>query len=564
MMVLPIVIRELRVATRHKRTYQLRTWAAGAMVAISGLFFLAAGPMADPQRMGHALFQILNGGLWVWCLFVGLALTADCLSEEKRAGTLGLLFLTDLKGYDVVLGKLTTHAIKAFYSLIAVLPVLALPLLLGGVSLNEFLRLTLVLVNTLFLSLSIGLGVSALSRQARKALGVAVLVMLGFTAGAPVLGAWWSEKTHQPLILEVVALPSPGWAYYSAFDHAYRARPVGFWASNGVIHALAWAWLGLACRTVRNTWQDRPKATVGPWIRLRQRWTLGRPKQRERLRQTLLAVNPYLWRVERQRWKSWVVWLGPVVVALVWIVTTLKEGSNWIGPPAYFTTAILLMIWIKLGIAVEAGQAFCEDRRSGTLALLLTTPLTVREIVRGQGLALRRQFLGPLGMTLGVSFLFLLLTLADHSVSDEHFGLTALWVALMVLLVADSLALAILGMWMGLKHRNINRAAGATISRLLVLPWMIYILGIRALPWALYATGISSILWADLYSGWFFLGLWFFPGLLADALFGVWAWRKLHEEFRRAVGEPLPAAVPWWRVIAQRFRRPPSPPASPQ
>ena len=237
------------------------------------------------------------------------------------------------------------------------------------------------------------------------------------------------------------------------------------------------------------------------------------------------------------------VWLGPVVVVLVWITITLKEGSNWIGPPAYFTTAILLMIWIKLGIAVEAGQAFCEDRRSGTLALLLTTPLTVREIVRGQGLALRRQFLGPLGMTLGVSFLFLLLTLADHSVSDEYFVLTALWVALMVLLVADSTALAILGMWMGLKHRNINRAAGATISRLLVLPWMIYILGIRALPWALYATGISSILWADLYSGWFFLGLWFFPGLLADALFGVWAWRKLHEEFRRAVGEPLPAAV---------------------
>ena len=266
-MVLPIVIRELRVATRHKRTYQLRTWAAGAMVAISGLFFLAAGPMADPQRMGDALFQTLNGGLWVWGLFVGLALTADCLSEEKRAGTLGLLFLTDLKGYDVVLGKLTTHAIKAFYSLIAVLPVLALPLLLGGVSLNEFLRLTLVLVNTLFLSLSIGLGVSALSRQARKALGVAVLVMLGFTAGAPVLGAWWSEKTHQPLILEVVALPSPGWAYYSAFDHAYRARPVGFWASNGVIHALAWAWLGSSpagrCETPGRT----ARKPVGPWVR---------------------------------------------------------------------------------------------------------------------------------------------------------------------------------------------------------------------------------------------------------------------------------------------------------
>ena len=29
--------------------------------------------------------------------------TADSLSAEKREGTLGLLFLTDLRGYDVVL-----------------------------------------------------------------------------------------------------------------------------------------------------------------------------------------------------------------------------------------------------------------------------------------------------------------------------------------------------------------------------------------------------------------------------------------------------------------------------
>jgi len=36
------------------------------------------------------------------------ALTADTLSGESREGTLGLLFLTDLRSWDVTLGKLAS------------------------------------------------------------------------------------------------------------------------------------------------------------------------------------------------------------------------------------------------------------------------------------------------------------------------------------------------------------------------------------------------------------------------------------------------------------------------
>ncbi|HQU46125.1 MAG TPA: hypothetical protein PK867_25150, partial [Pirellulales bacterium] len=42
-------------------------------------------------------------------------LTADCISSERREGTLGLLFLTDLRGHDVVLGKLVVAGLGAFY-----------------------------------------------------------------------------------------------------------------------------------------------------------------------------------------------------------------------------------------------------------------------------------------------------------------------------------------------------------------------------------------------------------------------------------------------------------------
>src|SRR5205823_6492965 len=102
----------------------------------------------------------------------------DCLSSEKREGTLGLLFLTDLKGYDVVCGKLAATSFRALYGLLALVPVLAVPLLMGGITSGEFWRMVLVLVNTFLFSLAIGVFVSALCQDARKAMGANFLLLL--------------------------------------------------------------------------------------------------------------------------------------------------------------------------------------------------------------------------------------------------------------------------------------------------------------------------------------------------------------------------------------------------
>ncbi len=49
-----------------------------------------------------------------------------------------------------VLGKLMSHSLQAFYGLLATAPILALPLLVGGVSGLEFWRVMLIIANTLF------------------------------------------------------------------------------------------------------------------------------------------------------------------------------------------------------------------------------------------------------------------------------------------------------------------------------------------------------------------------------------------------------------------------------
>src|SRR5580698_10053878 len=127
MIFLPVVERELRVAARRRGTY----WGRFVAVLLGG---------ETNASIGQELLAVVSTVVFFYATITGTLVTCDCLSEEKREGTLGLLFLTDLKGHDVVLGKLAATSVNAFYGMLAVVPVLAIPFILGGVSHAEMLR----------------------------------------------------------------------------------------------------------------------------------------------------------------------------------------------------------------------------------------------------------------------------------------------------------------------------------------------------------------------------------------------------------------------------------------
>ena len=113
----------------------------------------------------------------VYALLAGPLATVDCLSHERREGTLGLLFLTDLRSYDVVFGKTAAASLSTVLALTAALPVVAIPILMGGVSLMQLAVVMLALVNIMFLSLAIGVCASSLFASARASLAVTLAVL---------------------------------------------------------------------------------------------------------------------------------------------------------------------------------------------------------------------------------------------------------------------------------------------------------------------------------------------------------------------------------------------------
>src|ERR1043166_6303243 len=113
---LPIAERELRVAARKRSTYWLRTVAASIALVIGSIcLMLFSFGGVGPWGPGKMVF---NAIMWLFvciALGAGLFFTSDSLSEEKREGPLGFLFLTDLRGYDVVAGKLLATSLRGFF-----------------------------------------------------------------------------------------------------------------------------------------------------------------------------------------------------------------------------------------------------------------------------------------------------------------------------------------------------------------------------------------------------------------------------------------------------------------
>jgi ABC-type transport system involved in multi-copper enzyme maturation permease subunit len=556
MIFLPIVSRELRVAARRGSTYWLRAGAVSVVVAL-GFWLVVIMREEPPRQMAMALFYVLSGSAVFYSLLSGVKSTADCLSEEKREGTLGLLFLTDLKGYDVVLGKLVANSLNSFYSVVAVLPLMAIPLLLGGVAPGEFARMALVAVNALFFSLAIGMCVSSICRSGQRSMILTLVVLVSVAALLPWIGTLLALAGKTKSISPAFLLPSPGFTFYLALDSTFNAGPQSFWnfwISLLATHGLAWVALALASVIAPRTWQDKPAGAKA--VRWRERWQLwsyGDSGERAEFRRRLLDRNAYYWLAARARLKPACVWAFLGLIACVWAWGLARHGRDWINASMCLTTALALNFTLRCWLAAEATRQIAEDRKGGTLELLLSTPLAVREILRGQMLALRRQFFWPAVVVLGVEFLFMLASAADEFVPESRGRWYSLYVCGMLMLVADMVALYWIGLWQGLRQKTQTRAFSASLARVLVCPWIAYALLLLLLVlFSVQASNSPDPAWA------FFLGSWFVLGVGFDIGFAAFARHKLLTDFRLVAERRYTSRAAFLSSLWHRSPRPPA------
>lgn len=551
MTVLPIVGRELRVAARRSGTYWLRVVAAlAALIVGSGMLLPTLLPMNGQRMMGGPIFGALTWLSLAAALSAGLFFTSDCLSEEKREGTLGFLFLTDLRSYDVVLGKLFVTSLRCVFALLAIFPVLAITLLLGGVEAGQFWRTMLALAHALFFSLAVGMFVSALSRHAQPALAMTLLLLLLLVAGGPLVDVLTALAVgaYRPLL----SLSSPGYVFMNARDARH------FWSALLVSQGVAWSLLALACLVLPRSWQEKSARRPAGLLTRPVTWSYGGAKRRKALRKELLETDPVMWLGAREPGQAFWLWfmaltfLGGFVLMVV-----LKASSAWWQGWQVFGTMFSLALY--LWVAAKASQFFTDARRNGMIELLLATPLTSSELAQGPWRALVRVFGLPVlclvAMRLGANIL------SQEAGQRRLFGTDAGpdWQQIIVIAVmamgvflANLVALGWFGLWMGLTSRNTRLATLKTIVFVQVIPWFaVVLISWMVIPLALF----SSSKWLGSSGGfsqyWPPLIFTVTPALLTvakDVILWRLARRKLSRNFRelamRAVIPLPPSGVP--------------------
>ena len=412
--VFALIARELLGASRRPETWRVRMAVAASAIAGAATVLMAStAALSGPTGVGAQLFLQLTAAAGLSALGLGVALTSDAVSRERREGTLGLLFLTDLTGWDVVLGKAGAAVTGSAYALLSLLPILAIGILLGGVTLGQVGLLSVALLNTLFVSMAVSIWVSTWCTAPRQASGLSVLGVFAVAAipiGAMIALTVDSQGNGLSPVGLLIGLPSPMMTLGLVALPTMASGPMGtsvlgvlplpiavsFVMSLLVQQALAWALLFWAARRTRTVWQDAP--TTRWTLRLRAFWSLwthGSAPARRRLRQRLLARSAYLWLSQREVWKPshpWIL-LGSLLLIVLWLVGILR--SPWsiqeVVLPVVLAAQGLLAVWL----VTESAARLVEERVAGSFELLLCTPLDRDAILRGQSAALRRMFLFP-------------------------------------------------------------------------------------------------------------------------------------------------------------------------
>lgn len=502
MYALPIVRREMGVAARRGDYFRIRYLAGGIMgLASFAAIFWCSYVWRWSTSPGLALFWFTSAIGVLAAFGAGLFLTVDTLSRERREGTLGLLFLTELRGLDIALGKFSAAASAALSGFLALIPILVLSLALGGVTGQQVWRMTLALLVLLFVSLALGLLISALvTHETLGSLGFIALmlapsivdgIVVTRTGASPELAVRLNPFYPAVAALEFdPGLGAPPWlARMATVSQSQFGTALGGNVALGFAAVLITGWL--LPLQVRH----------GPglrWLRFRRPASVGmlRPSRSRR------SQHPVLWLSARDATSGIVMWVMVVGgLGLYYWEPLGKINASWDG----LSYPLYLHAVIKWNLALAAGHLAAREKRSGLMETLITTPIETGTILRSHRLALRRYFLWPVIVAVVAHAAYI----AKDRISGDHSASGWVAFASVALLYVDFFSLSWLGLWNGLRKPTGARAFLHTVLLGFIAPWLpfLLLLGITAFIVATPPGPVEPLLAAGFFSSAFFTAL---------------------------------------------------------
>ena len=388
----PIFTREFLTIPRREGHHVARLavllllWVIGLTAWQATVGFSRTATLGETARFGLLLFQIIAYVELTLLLFFAALSAASTVSREKERRTFVLLLLTDMRDYEIVLGKMLGSLLPIGVLLLATMPVLALLLLLGGISGEQVAQAGLVMAATAVFAGSLG-GLVALWRERTfQALALSVLFLVLYLCAVQALAAfgliggqvlaWLDPFTAMRTVLEPPANRAglaPAYGFAAAMlAGSVLLNGVGLWGLR------RWNPSGepIMQRELPGEDEDekidRSKAHAAPG-EIRQVWP-----------------NPILWREIRTyaygRRPLLVKGIYAVVLGAIcyFAVSELHAGAANRTAFAAAYGLVPVAVLSMLLVSAQAVTAITSERDGRTLDLLLATDLSPKEFVFGK------------------------------------------------------------------------------------------------------------------------------------------------------------------------------------
>ena len=393
----PIFNREFVTVPRRESHHVARLvillllWVIGITAWQATVGFNRTATLGETARFGLLLFQIITFVELTLLLFFSALSAASTVAQEKDRRTFVLLLMTDMRDYEIVIGKMLGSLLPIVMLLFVTMPVLAMLLLLGGVSAEQVLQAGIILLATSVAAGSLG-GLIALWRDKTfQALALSVLglvLYLCLTQGLGLIGPLLSRDTNWSLVQAwmdpylalqyVLEPPTSGSTFPPAYGFAFSMlllsallNGIGLWGLR------KWNPSGEPIMQRETPTDDeldeagRAKAHSAPG-KAREVWP-----------------NPILWREIRTlaygRRPLLIKFAYGVVLALIcyFAIGELNRG----GPRQPFVAAyglVPIAILSLLLVSAQAVTAITSERDGKALDVLLATDISPREFIFGK------------------------------------------------------------------------------------------------------------------------------------------------------------------------------------
>src|SRR5262245_1417093 len=405
----PIFVREFQTVPRRGGHYLARSaslgllWVIGLTAWQATVGFTKDAALGETARFGLLLFQITALVQVTLLLFFAALSAASTVAQEKDRRTFILLLLTDMRDYEIVLGKLLGSLLPIALLLMGSIPVLAMLLLLGGIDPEQVLQAVLILTATAFGSGSLG-GLIALWRDRTfQSLALSVLFLVLYLCLVRALGF---IPGLSPAIIEVAqACLDPFLALQAVLEPPVGGRTLHPAYGYFIVMMTISAGINLLGILRLRKWNPR-----GEPIMQRERPQDEEDKDRARAHAAPGAVrsvweNPILWREIR----TFAYGTRPLLIKIAYFIViglicfyALSGPISGEARGRQSTSVVYGLVPVAvlsmLLVSAQAVTSITSERDGGALDLLLVTDLSPKEFIFGKLLGIAynvKEFLIP-------------------------------------------------------------------------------------------------------------------------------------------------------------------------